>query len=385
MLNAPLVTAKAVTLVAQVTGEDSPNRTGSRFGFLATDLGILWDDGQGGVLAAFGDTYGEGWAGPGAGARSADHRRNVLLRSTTERSAGGTSIGTERSASGTSIGTETSASGTSLGTETSASGTSIGAADLSGGLLFDEAVRDRPGHAAEILPADPRRRIESTVIPTAGIAVDGVQYLHYMSVRRWGRPGSWRTNYGGVAYSYDRGMTWHKDPDARWRNSWLGRHPLQMGAFARDPAGEWVYLFGTRNGRFGPVYLARVEPSAVAEPRRYRMWTGAGWHRWWRRARPVAPGPCGELSVAFHRGLGVWLMLHLEDRPRGPGRIVLRAARQPTGPWSEPQTAVSGQDYPGLYGGYLHPGALDGDDIYFTMSQWAPYNVFFMHAELAVR
>jgi hypothetical protein len=340
MDSAPLIVPRAVTLVAPVTGEDSPNRTGSRFGFLATDLGILWDDGQGGVLAAFGDTYGEGWEGPGAGARSADHRRNVLLRSTT---------------------------------------------DLSGGLLFDEAVEDRPGHAAEILAADPRRRIESTVIPTAGIAVDGVQYLHYMSVRRWGRPGSWRTNYGGIAYSRDRGMTWHKDPDARWRNSWLARHPLQMGAFARDPAGEWIYLFGTRNGRFGPVYLARVAPSAVAEPRRYQMWTGAGWHRWWRWARPMAPGPCGELSVAFHAGLGVWLMLHLADRRREPGRIVLRAAREPTGPWSEPQTVVSGQEYPGLYGGYLHPGALDGDDIYFTMSQWGPYNVFLMQAGLTVR
>lgn len=331
-------------MVGAVTGERSPNRTGSRFGFVATDLGILWDDGEGGVLAAFGDTYGEGWHGPGAGARSADHRRNVLLRSTT--------------------------------------------ADPRRGLLFDEAIEDRPGHAAEILPADPHGRVESTVIPTAGIAVDGVQYLHYMSVRRWGTPGRWRTNYGAIAYSRDRGMTWHKDPEARWPNSPFGRHPLQMGAFARDPSGEWVYLFGTRNGRFGPVHLARVEPSAVADPRRYRMWTGEGWHWWWRRAQPVAVGPCGELSATFHHGLGVWLMLHLHDPHAGgadAGRIVLRTAREPTGPWSEPATVVTGRDYPGLYGGYLHPGALDGTEILFTMSQWGPYNVMLMHAQLDVR
>ena len=336
----PLVVPGELELVAPVTGEDSPNRTGSRFGFLATDLGILWDDGDGGVLAAFGDTYGEGWVGPGAGLRTADHRRNVLLRATRT--------------------------------------------DLANGLFFDEATEDHPGHAAEILPKDPRRRVESTVIPTAGIAVDGVQYVHYMSVAMWGVPGGWRTNYGGVAYSRDRGLTWHKDSDARWRNSLLGRQRCQMGAFTRDD--RHVYLFGTRNGRYGPVYLARVDPGGVAEPHRYEFWTGMGWHRWWRRAMPVSPGPAGELSVAFHSGLGLWLMVHLQDKA---GRIVLRAAREVTGPWSEPETLVAGAAYPALYGGYLHPGALDGEgddaEIYFTMSQWGPYNVFLMRARLSVR
>jgi hypothetical protein len=334
----PLVVPTGLELIGQVTGEDSPNRTGSRFGFLATDLGILWDDGEGGVLAAFGDTYGDGWAGPGAGARTADHRRNVLGRST--------------------------------GTE------------LRAGLALDEMTEDRPGHAAEILPADPHRRLESTVIPTAGIAVDGVQYIHYMSVKVWGVPGGWRTNYGGIAYSRDRGMTWHKDRDARWRNTWLrGRQPFQMGAFTRDPADPaWVYLFGTRNGRFGDVHLARVAAGQVAEPGSYEYWTGSHWSEFWHRARPVAAGPCGELSVAYHRGLGCWLMVHLDDRA---GRILLRSAAAVTGPWSDGQTLVSGQEYPALYGGYLHPGALDGDEIYFTMSQWGPYNVYLMRADLA--
>lgn len=331
----PLVLPSRVELVAPVTGEDSPNRTGTRFGFLATDLGILWDDGAGGVLAAFGDTYGEGWQGPGAGARSADHRRNVLARSTRT--------------------------------------------DLSEGLRLDEVIEDFPGHAGEILPADPRRRIESTVIPTAGIAVDGVQYLHYMSVKLWGRPGHWRTNYGGIARSTDGGTTWRKDERARWSNTLLGRRPFQMGAFTRDPA--WVYLFGTRNGRFGPVYLARVSPDGVADLARYQYWTGAGWGTRVRQARPVASGPCGELSVAYHSGLAVWLMVHLDDPA---GRIVLRAAREVTGPWSEGQTLVTGEDYPALYGGYLHPGALDGGFIYFTMSQWGPYRVYLLRAEVTI-
>lgn len=338
-----LIEPLSVELVAQVTGEDSPNRTGSRFGFLATDLGILWEDEAGGVLAAFGDTYGVGWCGPGAGGRDCDHRRNVLARC----------VSTELPAG------------------------------LRAGLRLDSVIEDRSGHAGEILPADPRRRVESTVIPTAGIAVDGVQYLHYMSVKAWGRPGRWRTNYSGLAYSHDGGASWTKDPAARWRNTWfLGRQPFQMGAFARSPDGRWVYLFGTRNGRFGDVYLARVAPSGVGVRSRYEYWAGSGdgWRGGWRAAAPVAAGPCGELSVAFHRGLGCWLMVHLDDPG---GRIVLRSAAAPTGPWSDGRTLVAGTDHPGLYGGYLHPGALAGNEIFFTLSRWDPYNVYLMRADLA--
>jgi hypothetical protein len=283
------------------------------------------------VLVAFGDTYGAGWGGRGAGPATADWRWNTLGRSTTT--------------------------------------------DLSGGLLLDDMVQDEPGHAAEIIPRDPAVA-EHTVIPTTGIAVGGRQYLHYMSVRRWGRR-SWRTNHGGIAYSDDGGGTWVRDPAARWTNTRFGRHPLQLGGFART--GPWVHLFGTPNGRRGAIHLARVAPEDVADPAAYRYWTGSTWSPHARRAAPVAPGPAGELSAAFHPGLGRWLLVHL-DEPRA--RIVLRSAPEPTGPWSEGQVLVSGAQHPGLYGGFLHPWALAGSEIYFTMSRWDPYAVYLLRAEL---
>jgi hypothetical protein len=86
--------------------------------------------------------------------------------------------------------------------------------------------------------------------------------------------------------------------------------------------------------------------------------------------------------VDYHRGLGLWLMVHLDD---DAGLILLRAARQVTGPWSDGVTLVSGRDHPALYGGYLHPHALDGEHIHFTMSQWGPYNVFLMRARVTAR
>jgi hypothetical protein len=215
-----------------------------------------------------------------------------------------------------------------------------------------------------------------TVIPTAGIAVDGVQYLHYMSVRRWGRPGRWRTNHAGLATSSDGGHTWRRGPQ-RCTNTALGRQPFQLGGFARYA--DRVYLFGTRNGRFGDVYLARADATSVGDIETYGYWTGSGWGTDPLDAVPVAAGPAGELSVAYHRGVGRWIMVHLDEIRAA---IVLRTAPAPTGPWGFGRPLVSGADQPGLYGGYLHPWALDGSEIYFTISRWGPYTVYLVRAEL---
>ncbi|MGQ0574771.1 MAG: DUF4185 domain-containing protein [Pseudonocardia sp.] len=326
-----MVEVATVEILGPVTGAAAVPDTADRWAVHGTDLGILWDDGAGGVLCAFGDTYGTGWVPPGSGPRTADWRFNTLARSTT--------------------------------------------ADLRGGLVLDEMVTDRPGHAAEIVPRTGRRS-ERTVIPTTGIAVDGRQYLHYMSVRRWFLPGHWRSNHGGLATSDDGGHTWVRGP-ARWPNAPFGRRTMQMGAFTRTA--RWVFLFHTRNGRRGPVFLARVDPAQVGDPAAYQQWTGTGWSSRLRAARPVASGPAGELSAAYHAGVRLWLLVHLDDPGR---RIVLRTAARPTGPWTDGVTLVSGTDHPGLYGGYLHPWHLDGDEIYLTMSLWGPYAVYLVRAEL---
>ena len=54
---------------------------------------------------------------------------------------------------------------------------------------------------------------QASIIPTSGIAVanpDGTvrQYMSFMSVRAWGTPGRWTTNYSAIAYSDDNGQNW---------------------------------------------------------------------------------------------------------------------------------------------------------------------------------
>ncbi|TKG62019.1 DUF4185 domain-containing protein [Prauserella endophytica] len=318
------------TRVAKVTGGDSPNRTAERFGIVATDLGIMWDGGDGRVFVLFGDTYGEGWCGNGAGPGTADWRRNVLAFSTST--------------------------------------------DLASGLALDGVVERGGGGACQVIPSGGGKEV--TVIPNGGIAVGGRQYVHYMSVRRWGPPGTWRTNHAGIAVSADGGRTWDKPRSARWGNL-RGGNRFQIGAFTRSE--DHVHLFGTTNGRHDDAYLARVEPSGLLDTGAYEYWDGEGWSGRERAAAPVFAGPVGEMSVGYHSGLGCWLMMHLDESRKG---IVLRSAERLTGPWTHGEVVVSGQEYPAVYGGYLHPWSLDGPDLYYLVSQWGPYNVFLTRSRL---
>jgi hypothetical protein len=313
--------------VAPVTGDIT-----HKFGIHGTDLGILWDNGQGRLLVAFGDTYGVGWGGHGAGPPDgSDWRCNVLAFASNR--------------------------------------------DLATGLRLDSVVARPNGTAAQVIERD-REVDEHTVIPNSGIAVGGYNYLHYMSVRKWNERG-WDTNYAGIAVSADGGDTWTKPPGAHWPNSPEGDHPFQICAFAAEQ--NHVYLMGTTNGRFGPAYLGKCGRYDVLSPASHTYWADGEWVRDPYRATPVMSGPVGELSVEYNAHFGQWIALHLdEDR----AAIVLRWAPELTGPWADGHVIVDGKDYPALYGGYLHPWANDGEDIYFTLSQWGPYNVKLMRSRL---
>src|ERR687894_209918 len=69
---------------AVITGAGSINETEARYQIKGTDLGIMWTDERGLLLAAFGDTFGAGWAGHGSGVgdpAAIDWRAKTLARS----------------------------------------------------------------------------------------------------------------------------------------------------------------------------------------------------------------------------------------------------------------------------------------------------------------
>jgi hypothetical protein len=322
--------------VGVLTGADSLNATQARYQVKGTDLGILWADARGQILVAFGDSFGPGWAGPGSEVNDpagSDWRSNTLARSSDHH--------------------------------------------LADGMVLTDFVIDRPGHAKELLASFKQDWDEITKIPTGGVNVGGRNYLAYMSVRHFGAPGQWLTNYGGLAYSDDDGQTWVDVPSAGRLNTPSFDDHFQMISFARRDG--FVYAFGTPNGRFGQAYVARVPEQQLLDLSRYEYWTGTAWQRGASAiAAPIMTGPVGELSVRYDPTLGSWEMMYF-DEPQAA--IVVRLARQPTGPWGKPVPVATSQQYPTLYGGFLHPDSR-GSDIYFTMTQYDRYNVSLMHATL---
>ena len=63
---APQREGEVASLIAG-QGPGDVNQTAARFAVHATDLGVMWRDNRGRVAIAFGDTYGAGWGGHGAG------------------------------------------------------------------------------------------------------------------------------------------------------------------------------------------------------------------------------------------------------------------------------------------------------------------------------
>lgn len=314
-------------VVSKMTGPGSVSATDANWKIKATDLGVMWDNGSGEIIAAFGDTFGDTWQPPGANGN--DWRSQVLLRSTDR--------------------------------------------NLADGMSFSSAATDAPGHAKELIPSKKIDGDEITVIPTAGVSVGTRQYLAYMSVRHWGEPGVWATNHSSIAYSDDNGQNWVTG-GPRWDNLGGDNH-FQMTAFVRRDG--FVYMYGTPNGRNGAAYLARVPEAAVLDKAAYRYWTGSAWQPGPDTlATPVVAAPVSELSVQFNAFTGKWLMTYLKGSD-----VVLRTAPAPTGPWSGPAVVAGFADFPGLYGGFMHPWS-SGPNVYLALSEWTPYNVYLIRVTL---
>ena len=84
---------------------------------------------------------------------------------------------------------------------------------LADGMRIDSAPMDGTAQAREIISGLKIPGVEASSIPTSGIAVNGAQYLSYMSVRNWGEAGQWSTNYSQIATSSDNGETWTTRPE----------------------------------------------------------------------------------------------------------------------------------------------------------------------------
>lgn len=328
--------------VAKVTGRNlpnenlpNPNRTDLRYDVGGTDLGILWAMEGNKVGIWFGDTYGKTFTTqPTDGSPITDNWRcNVLAFSSDT--------------------------------------------NMEDGLTIDSMVTDGKSKAIELLygAKNTSGQGDWTSIPTAAIRANGTDYVHFMNVKNWGAPGRWDTNYSAVYSSADDGVTWYPTGV-----TFGAKSNFSQVAYARKDG--YVYMAGTLSGRVSSVYLARFREEDIVNQPAYQYWNNEkGWVQGGEyAATPIVNDKAGELSLIYHRGTGRWIMTYLSGKKYA---IVLRDAADITGPWSEDKVLVRGEDYPALYGAFMHPLADDGNELYFLMSQWSPYNVYLMKTTIS--
>ncbi|MBO0853389.1 MAG: DUF4185 domain-containing protein [Nocardia sp.] len=308
--------------IFQVTGMASPNRTQNQ-NVLGTDLGIMWDDGRGQMITAYGDTAGLGAPNLLAGSVWA-WRSQVLFRSPAN-------------------------------------------VNPRQGVNYTSSV-DNP------LPSPKIPGIEISFIPTAGISVNGVQYMSMMSVRNWGADGHWETNFSTLASSGDDGQTWAQLPTTRRGND-SGFQNFQQNAFLKS--GGYVYKYGTQAGRQHDGYISRVKEADIANIDAYEYWDGHGWKpKDANAARPIVSG-VGELSVQWNQHLNQYVMMTTDPFDS----VVMRTSPSPVGPWSPPRTLIDVRSLPTMYAPMIYPYQT-GSDLYFLLTMHNQYNVVLMRTPL---
>ncbi len=264
-------------------------------------------------------------------------------------------------------------------------------ADPSDGIDFSGWHTDEFGEAGAMVEGDHDANDgtgEVTKIPTYGFEVDGALYVFYMSVSYWGEPGAWDANHAALARSTDQGRTWTALKAPRWP----GDSNFIQVATARVTEGgvDYVYFWAIPAGRFGHVDLMRVpaDRRSVEDGDAYTYFAGTeadGSPRWSHAmadAATVLDGTIGELSVMWSPYLERWLMTYSDG-----GNAYIREGVTPWGPWGDPLTLASAADYPGLYAPFMNPRyvADGGRRIFFSMSLWGPYNVFWFRVDLDKR
>lgn len=333
--------------VGRVTGKSlpgetfpNPDKTAERYDVGCTDLGIMWKMGNGNIGIFFGDTWGKDFTpSSGGGGNGSNWRSNVL----------GFSDHTDLSDGLFLSGMATEPGNTSVARQ----------------IIYSPHITDGSG--------------SFTAIPTAAIHANGAEYVHYMDVRKWGKPGKWTTNFSGLYKSGDNGQNWTSCPEVRFSSH------SKFSQVCYGKKDGYVYMIGTPSGRSGAAYLARFREADILNQHQYEYWNSAsGWLKNDEAAATVIlDAPVGELSLTYNSRFKRWLVVYLDVNR---SEIVLRNAKDITGPWSPGQKLVSGKDhsglYSGLYGGFIYPLNNNSNELYFTLSLWFPYNVFLMRTQL---
>lgn len=204
---------------------------------------------------------------------------------------------------------------------------------------------------------------------------------------------------------------------------------LPTGTPNATPQSNHLYIWGTGpDHRHSFPYLAETPIDAFGTGSKTRYFGGLDqgapvWVGCESQAVPLfkTPPVMGDISVTWSKDVGLWIMTYdsAPSRANGaPDGVLLRYARAPWGPWSEP-ILIFDPVRDGAYGSFIHEkGVNDGLDgpvinpnknqgvgggnyapyvieryytrsgdrleVYWLMSTWNPYVVVLMKTELTI-
>lgn len=259
--------------------------------------------------------------------------------------------------------------------------------------------------------APPDLRHGAFCVPSHGLSHDGAMVVLYTQSAAGNDADTMKRSF--LIQSRDDGATWatlYQLP-----NGGIEEPRFVNGYFVRHEG--FIYLFGSGKYRASSPTLARAEEALFPAREAWTYFAGvdeAGAVRWCadpeNTAMLFAHNVVGEFSCEWIEPIKCWVMLYNSSQPRG---IVMRAAPQPWGPWSDAQVIfdpwrdggygqflhVAGgsdrvgdpgraEEWGGEYGPYLIPRFCAGDasrcELVYTMSTWNPYAVVLMRSVVAV-
>lgn len=206
---------------------------------------------------------------------------------------------------------------------------------------------------------------EIACVPTAGVTVNGVQYIHYYSLRETDPEDDqvWTANFSGLLSSADGGQTWTREARARWS----GAGPFVQTAFWQDS--RYLYMFGSGAGRKTPqIYVARIAlDGEINNASAWTYWDGSEWVTGDpEAAAAVTYGTASEMTVTYSSTRQRLVMMYRSDTTGG---LVFRDAGAPEGDWSGEKILLSDENENTHY---FKPSVLSvsGDDVYMLVSEF---------------
>lgn len=254
------------------------------------------------------------------------------------------------------------------------------------GLTFSRVITGNSGGVKEVITAKHADYDEVTCIPNTGVLIGDRLYYHYMSVYHWNDAGHWDVNGSGWAWSDDGGESFTREPLC-----FAGDDGFVITCALR--ADGYVYLYGIPSSKFEGVRLARFKEEDILRFDRYEYCAGednggnAVWSGDIRDAAVVIPGCTGEFCVFWHPVIGRYLILNQNVHTMD---IELRESDRLAGGFGAPVTLVD-HTVPAYNAFIYSPNTLsryvreEGRALYFTLTRWNPYVVYWEKAELALR